>query len=34
MLVSMKELLDHANEHNYAVMAPNIFYELDARACI
>ncbi len=34
MLVSMKELLDHSNEHNYAVMAPNIFYELDARACI
>ena len=34
MLVSMKELLDHANEYNYAVMAPNIFYELDARSCI
>lgn len=34
MLVTMKELLDHANEHNYAVMAPNIFYELDARSCI
>ena len=34
MLVSMKELLDHANKYNYAVMAPNIFYELDARSCI
>ena len=34
MLVTMKELLDHANEHNYAVMAPNIFYELDARSYI
>lgn len=34
MLVTMKALLDHANAHNYAVMAPNVFYELDARACI
>lgn len=34
MLVSMKALLDHANANNYAVMAPNVFYELDARACI
>ena len=34
MLVTMKALLDRANEENYAVMAPNVFYELDARACI
>lgn len=34
MLVTMKALLDHANANNYAVMAPNVFYELDARACI
>lgn len=34
MLVTMKALLDHANAHHYAVMAPNVFYELDARACI
>ncbi|MBE6939824.1 MAG: class II fructose-bisphosphate aldolase [Ruminococcaceae bacterium] len=34
MLMSMKALLDHANANNYAVMAPNVFYELDARACI
>ena len=34
MLVTMKALLDHANANNYAVMAPNVFTELDARACI
>ena len=34
MLVTMKALLDHANANHYAVMAPNVFYELDARACI
>lgn len=32
MLVSMKEILDRANSGNYAVLAPNIFSEIDARA--
>jgi fructose-bisphosphate aldolase class II len=32
MLVSMKEILDHASEHDYAVAAPNVLSELDARA--
>lgn len=32
MLVSMKEILLHANEGNYAVPAPNVATELDARA--
>ena len=32
MLVSMKEILDHANEHNYAVIAPNACYEMELRA--
>lgn len=32
MLVSMKEILTHANEGNYAVPAPNVATELDARA--
>lgn len=32
MLVSMKEILSHANEDNYAVPAPNVATELDARA--
>ncbi|MBR1759200.1 MAG: class II fructose-bisphosphate aldolase [Lachnospiraceae bacterium] len=34
MLVTMKEILDRANEDNYAVAAPNINTELDTRACI
>ncbi len=34
MLVTMKEVLDHANAGNYAVAAPNIATELDARAAI
>ena len=34
MLVSMKEILDRANEGCYAVLAPNIFSEIDARAYI
>lgn len=34
MLVTMKALLDRANEENYAVAAPNVSYELDARAVI
>lgn len=34
MLVTMKALLGHADVNNYAVMAPNIYYEMDARACI
>ncbi|GHV63837.1 fructose-bisphosphate aldolase [Spirochaetia bacterium] len=34
MLVSMKEILDRANRENYAVMAPNVSMELDARAVL
>lgn len=34
MLVTLKEILDQANSENYAVPAPDIFTELDARACI
>lgn len=34
MLVTMKEILDRANEQNYAVVAPNVFSEMDARACL
>ena len=34
MLVTMKELLEHADAHQYAVMAPNIGFELEARACL
>lgn len=34
MLVTMKEILDRANSHNYAVAAPNIWTEVDCRACI
>lgn len=34
MLVTMKEILDRANAENYAVVAPNIFSEMDARACL
>ena len=32
MLVTMKDILDRANQENYAVLAPNIFSEIDARA--
>lgn len=34
MLVSMKEMLDRANEENYAVAAPVVQTELNARAAI
>lgn len=34
MLVKMKEILEKANEENYAVAAPNVCTELDTRACI
>lgn len=34
MLYTMAELLKHANEENYAVAAPNVQSEIDARACI
>lgn len=34
MLVTMRELMEHADAHNYAVMAPNIGFELEARACL
>ncbi len=34
MLYTMKELLDKANEGNYAVAAPNVSSELDARAAL
>ena len=34
MLVTMKALLEHADKNNYAVMAPNVYYEMDARAAI
>ena len=34
MLVTMKALLDKANAENYAVAAPNIWTEVDCRACI
>lgn len=34
MLVTMKEILDHANKENYAVAAPNFFCEVDARAAL
>lgn len=30
----MKEILDRANRENYAVLAPNVFSEMDARACL
>lgn len=32
MLVSMKEILDRANQEGYGVLAPNVFSEFDARA--
>ena len=34
MLVTMKEILDPASAGNYAVAAPNLWTELDARAVI
>lgn len=34
MLVTMKEILDRANKENYAVVAPNVFSEMDARTCL
>lgn len=34
MLVSMKEIVDRANMENYAVPAPNVVSELDARAAL
>lgn len=34
MLVTMKEILDKASAGNYAVAAPNVNHELNARACI
>ncbi|MBC8570625.1 class II fructose-bisphosphate aldolase [Zongyangia hominis] len=34
MLVTMKEILDRASAGNYAVVAPNVFSELDTRAAI
>lgn len=34
MLYSMKEILEVASKNNYAVAAPNVFNELDARAYI
>lgn len=34
MLVSMKEILVHASKGNYAVAAPNVGTEIDARAAI
>ena len=34
MLVTMKEILDRASKEGYAVAAPNVGHELDARAAI
>lgn len=34
MLVSMKEIVDHAAKGNYGVAAPNVSSEFDARACL
>ena len=34
MLVTMKEILDRAQKENYAVPAPNVFYELETRAVL
>lgn len=34
MLVTMKEILDRANEGNYAVLSPDIMSEIDCRACL
>lgn len=34
MIVTMKEILEKAKEGNYAVPAPNVFYELETRAVL
>ena len=34
MLVTMREILDRANRESYAVVAPNVFSEMDARTCL
>lgn len=34
MIVTMKELLERAQEEGYAVPAPNVFYELETRAVL
>ena len=34
MLITMKEMLDRANQENYAVAAPNVCCEVDARAVL
>lgn len=34
MLVTTKEILDRANAENYAVCGPDVWSELDARACV
>lgn len=34
MLVTMKEILDRANEEHYAVAAPNVICEMDGRAAL
>ena len=34
MLVTMKEILDRAAKEKYAVAAPNVYYEMDAKACL
>ena len=34
MLITMKEILDHANKENYAIAAPNVSSEIDARAAL
>ena len=34
MLVTMKEILEHASANDYAVAAPNVVCEIDARAAI
>lgn len=34
MLVTMKEILDRASKENYAVVAPNVFYELETTAVL
>lgn len=34
MIVSMKEILEKAKEGDYAVPAPNVFYELETRAVL
>lgn len=34
MLVSMKEILEHASRENYGVIAPNVFTDLEVRAAL